>query len=132
MKHLFRMVIFSGISLFLTVLIIKGFHLKQGPEPFIITAILLAIIYFIINPLTKLILLPLNIITLGMVSIIAYILLFNFVLGRFGLASFHAWTFSGYSWGSLTIPTIPFNYMATVASSAILYSVIINLLMKLL
>lgn len=132
MKHLFRMVIFSGISLFLTTLIIKGFLVKQGPEAFIITTILLAIIYFIINPITKLILLPLNILTLGIVSIVAYILLFNFILGRFDLASFHAWIFSGYKWGLLNIPSIHLNYMTTVASSAILYSLIINLLMKLL
>jgi uncharacterized membrane protein YvlD (DUF360 family) len=126
------MVIFSGLSLYFTTLVISGFKIKGGAEAFIITTILLAIIYFIINPLTKLILLPLNLITLGLVSVVAYILLFNFVLGRFELASFHSWTFPGFKYGLLSVPKIPFNYMATIAGSAILYSLIINLLMKLL
>lgn len=122
------MIIFSGLSLYLTSLIIKGFIIKTDLNSLIIAAFILAIVYYLLTPLIKLILLPLNILTLGLISIIVYILLFNFVINKFNLVVIHSWVFPGYNFAGISVPQIEFNYWLTLITSSVLYSTIINLL----
>ncbi len=128
MKKILRMIIFSGLSFYITSLIIKGFAIKTDPYSLITAAFILAIVYYLITPLIKLILLPLNILTLGLVSIFVYILLFNFVINKFNLVVIHPWVFPGGNFGGISIPQIEFNYWLTLITSSVLYSTIINLL----
>ncbi|HEX7542556.1 MAG TPA: hypothetical protein VF385_00530, partial [Patescibacteria group bacterium] len=72
MKKILRMVIFSGVAIFLTALWNKGFIIKQDPIIYLKAALLIAAVYYLILPISKLILLPLNIISLGLVSVIFY------------------------------------------------------------
>lgn len=127
MKRIIRGIIFSGLSLYLTSLAIRGFTIKHDFKPFVFATLILAVVYYLIVPLSKLILLPLNVLTLGLVSVIAYILLFNYVIHYFGFISIHPWVFEGISIFGFIIPKTPLNYIATLISSALLYSTIINL-----
>lgn len=128
MKKIFRMIIFSGLSLYITSLIIEGFIIKTDLESLIIASFILAIVYYLLTPLIKVILLPLNILTLGLISIIVYVLLFNFLINKFNLVVIHPWVFPGYNFGGISIPKIEFNYWFTLITSSVLYSTIINLL----
>lgn len=128
MKRLFRMVIFSSLSLYLTSLMIKGFVIKKDLESFIAAALILAAVYYLLTPLIKVVLLPLNILTLGLVSAIVYILMFNYVINKFNLVTIQSWFFPGYSGFGFSVPSIEFNYWLTLISSSIMYSVLINLL----
>ncbi len=122
------MIIFSGLSLYLTSLVIKGFIIKTDLKSLIISAFLLAVVYYFLTPFIKLILLPLNILTLGVISIIVYILLFNYVINKFHLVTIQPWVFPGFNINGFYLPTIKFNYWLTVFISSVLYSTIINLL----
>lgn len=126
MKRIIRGIIFSALSLYLTSLVIRGFSIKYDFTPFIFATLILAVVYYLIVPLTKLILLPLNVLTLGLVSVIAYILLFNYVIYYFGFISIHPWIFEGIAIGGFIIPKTQLNYLSTLISSALLYSTIIN------
>lgn len=127
MKRIARSLIFSGLSLYLTSLIIAGFELKTDARSFLFAALIMAVVHYIIVPLSKLILLPLNIVTLGLVSVVAYILLFNYIINYFGFVSIHPWVFAGFVFKGLVIPKIAFNYIGTLITSAVLYSTIINI-----
>jgi len=122
------MIIFSGLSLYITSLIIKGFIIKTDWQSLIIASFILAVVYYLLTPLIKLVLLPFNILTLGLISIIVYVLLFNFVINKFNLVTIHSWVFSGYNFAGISIPKIEFNYWLTLITSSMLYSTIINLL----
>lgn len=128
MKKIFRMIIFSGLSLYITSLIIKGFIIKTDLNSLIIASFILAIVYYLFTPLIKVILLPLNILTLGLISIIVYILLFNFVINKFNLVIIQPWVFPGLNINGFSLPRIEFNYWLTLITSSVLYSTIINLL----
>lgn len=128
MKKITRMIFFSSVALYSTPFIIKGWQLKGDFNSFIITALILAFFYYFIVPLTKIILLPLNIITLGIVSLVVYLFLFNYVINRFGLVSITPWLSEETKVVGLTIPEIEFNYLQTLISSAVIYSTIVNLL----
>lgn len=128
MKKISRMIVFSVLSLYITSLIIKGFILKTELVPFIAASLILAIVYYFITPFLKLVLLPLNILTIGLATVIAYILIFNFVINYFGFISIKSWVFEGIQFGSINIPKMQINYITTLVISSILYSSIINLL----
>ncbi|HLD26582.1 MAG TPA: phage holin family protein [Patescibacteria group bacterium] len=126
MKRIIRGIIFSALSLYLTSLVIRGFSIRYDLKPFLLATLILAVVYYLIVPLSKLILLPLNILTLGLVSVVVYIFLFNYVIHYFGFISIHSWTFEGFTFSGLVIPKIQLNYLSTLISSALLYSTIIN------
>ncbi len=128
MKKITRMVIFSAISLYLTSYLIKGFIVKFEPKAFITTTIILALIYYLLNPLMKVIFFPLNVITVGFFGTIAYVLIFSFFINKLDLVKIVPWTFQGAVINGFNIPKIELNYWSEVALSAISYSTIINLL----
>ncbi|PIP14876.1 hypothetical protein COY88_01405 [Candidatus Roizmanbacteria bacterium CG_4_10_14_0_8_um_filter_35_28] len=125
MKKLFRMIIFSAIALFLTSLWNKGFIIKPDFSIYLKATLLIAFIYYLIVPLSKVILLPLNLLTLGFVSVVFYCFLFYFLANYFSLIIIKGWTFSG-------VGSIKLNSMTNIFVSAISVSTIINLLGKIL
>jgi uncharacterized membrane protein YvlD (DUF360 family) len=128
MKKIFRMIIFSTLSIYITSLLIKGFIIKSDLISLFISAFILAIFYYLLTPLMKLILLPLNFFTLGLASTIIYVLLFNYVINKFNLVLIKPWIFPGINLFGIFIPKIMFNYWLTLITSSIFYSSIINFL----
>lgn len=127
MKRIIRSIIFSALSLYLISIIIKGFSITYELKSFVFATLILAIVYYLVVPFSKLILLPLNILSLGLISVVVYIVLFNYVISYFGFISIRAWTFEGITISGFSIPKIEFNYLSTLISSALLYSAIINI-----
>lgn len=127
MKKILRSIVFSAISLYLTTLIVRGFIVKTDFKSYALAVLILAMVYYFVVPLTKLILLPLNILTLGLISTIAYIFIFNYVISYFGFVSIQSWSFPGANVYGFIIPKLGFNYLGTLITAAILYSGIINL-----
>lgn len=122
MKKLFRMIVFSAIAIFLTSVWDKGFIIKPDLMIYLKATLLIALIYYLVVPLSKIILLPLNFLTLGFVSVIVYCFLFYFLTNYFSLIEIKSWNFSGYN----------FSQLANIFVSAISISTIINLLEKIL
>ncbi|MFZ6035149.1 MAG: phage holin family protein [Patescibacteria group bacterium] len=118
MKKISRMIIFSLIALYLTTLWNQGFIIEASPWVFVKAALLSAVVYYMVRPLTKLVLLPLNILTMGMVGVAVYCLLFYLSASFFSLVSVTGWTFQG----------IDITQTANIFVSALSVSTIINLL----
>ncbi|MFA6017443.1 MAG: phage holin family protein [Patescibacteria group bacterium] len=96
MKKIIRMVIFSGVAIFITALWNKGFVIKPDWVIYLKAALLIAAVYYLVLPISKLILLPLNIISLGLVSVIFNSVVLFFLFNQFNLITVNAWTFSGF------------------------------------
>jgi len=116
------MIVFSAIAIFLTSVWDKGFIIKPDLMIYLKATLLIALIYYLVVPLSKIILLPLNFLTLGFVSVIVYCFLFYFLTNYFSLIEIKSWNFSGYN----------FSQLANIFVSAISISTIINLLEKIL
>lgn len=112
------MLFFSAAALYLTALWNKGFIIDGDISTYVKAAILVAIIYYLVRPLTKLVLLPLNILTMGLVSVVVYCFLFYFVADFFSLIEINSWVIQGVS----------LSKTANVFVSAISVSTIINLI----
>ena len=120
MKKIFRMIIFSGIAIFVTALWNKGFVIKMDPLIYLKASLIIALVYYLITPISKIILLPLNIFTFGFVSVIFYAVIFYFHLNHFDLAVIKEWVFLGNNISSLV----------NIFISSFSISAIINLLEK--
>jgi len=79
MKKIFRMIIFSGVAIFITALWNKGFVIKADPLIYLKASLIIALVYYLITPISKIILLPLNIFTFGFVSVIFYAVCFLWI-----------------------------------------------------
>lgn len=128
MKKIFRMIIFSGVAVILTALWNKGFIIQFDPTSILKASLAIALVYYLIIPLSKLILLPINVITLGLFSTVFYALIIYFVLTNLHLISINDWIFPGTNFLGITINkfSIPSFYNVFISSLSI--STIINLL----
>ena len=130
MKKIFRMIIFSGVAILLTSLWNKGFIIKSDPIIYIKAAFVIAGVFYLVAPVSKMVLLPLNILTFGLVSVIFYSLVFYLLLNRFDLINIKEWVFPGAKILGIELTKIKFSATANIFVSSLSISTIINFLEK--
>lgn len=126
MKKIIRMLVFSAVAVYLTSLWNNGFVVNYDLGVYVKASLLVALMFYLVRPLSKLILLPLNILTLGVISTVVYCFLFFFLTRYFGLINIKEWTFSGINLLGFSIGQIKFSQAANIFVSAISVSTIIN------
>lgn len=124
------MIIFSALALIFTSFWNKGFQLNINA--FLTATIVLALVFYLIVPLSKIILLPLNIITLGLMSFLVYLAILHLSSDAFHLFTITSWTFPGLSIFFVSIPKTYIPYLGNLVLSSVSISSIINLLEQLL
>jgi uncharacterized membrane protein YvlD (DUF360 family) len=130
MKKIIRMIGFSALAIYVTSYWNKGFVVGSNWQLLLKAALIIAIVNYLIVPITKLVLLPLNILTLGLVSTVVYFLIFYFILTRTSLFTIESWIFPGISWGGIAIKEANISLLLNVLVSALSITTIINLLEK--
>jgi uncharacterized membrane protein YvlD (DUF360 family) len=83
MKGLVRSLIFYTVSIYLVSLIVPGFKLNLNFYGLFICGAVLAFLFVFINPFFKFLLLPINIITMGLFSFLSQVLTFFVFLKMF-------------------------------------------------
>jgi hypothetical protein len=124
-------IIFSMVSIYLTSLWNYGFSFNKEPLAFFKTGLIIAIIFYLILPLAKIVLIPLNALTLGLASLVFYFAILHF-LSTYSIVAIKPWEFYGLSFWAIHIPKISINYLANLFLSALSISTIINLLENIL
>lgn len=132
MKKITRMIIFSATSLFFLDWINSGVIVPTDFKRLLISILLIALIYYIINPVLKILLLPINIITLGFASFAAYILIFITFNDSLSLISFKTWDFPGLSYQFLIIKKFTLSPLFNKIFSAFFIASVISFLELLL
>jgi hypothetical protein len=122
------MFIFSGIALYLVSLINKGFILPTDLNTFFQSILMIAFAYYLIVPVSKLVLLPINIFSFGLVSFGVFVLSIYIMSNHLGLITIKNWIFSGGTFLGITLSSITFDYTGNLILSSLLISIIIKLL----
>lgn len=128
MKRFIRKFIFSLIAVYLTNLWNKGFIIENNLLVHLKTAFLIFLTFYLIAPLAKIIFLPLNIITMGLLSSLINIFLFYFILINFSLVKIEKWYFNGLSLGFINISSFEIGFLTNILLVSFSISLIINLL----
>lgn len=132
MKKIIRMVVFSGVGIYLTFLWNKGFIIHLDPPTFLETTLLVALAYYLIIPIAKVILLPINILTFGLLSIALYALTFYVLAHYTGFIQITGWKFEGLTFVGINIHKTTVDYLANLFLASFSVSVIIKLLNRLI
>lgn len=118
MKALLRYFLINLVSLWITTEIIQGLSYTGGFRTLLIGAVVFTVINFLLVPLLKVLLLPLNLLTLGvfawLTNVLALYALTSF-LPQFKLMPYY---FPGFEFQGFTIPSVSLStlWVAIVAS----------------
>lgn len=128
MKYLLRSFLFYAFALWLTSQIIPGISIQGQWQGIFITACVLSLLMLTIQPLLKILFIPINIMTFGLLSwavnvIVIYLLTF-FVPGM----TISSWYFSGFSAYGFVIPGFTISYLLSLIIVTVVITTIVNIL----
>lgn len=132
MKTILRAIFINLITLYLVTLFFPGLTITNKLTTYLSAAIVWTLLNKIVKPIIKLLLLPINMITLGLfswvVNVITLFLLKYFIKG----VLIQAFTFNGFTYQGFVIPqmnfSIFFSYILTSIVLSLVHSTLIWLL----
>ncbi len=128
MKKFFRMLVFSSLALVVTSLWNNGFIISGGYLDLAKLIVLMAAIHYLLIPLSRIVLFPINLFTFGLASFLIFLLSFHLLSTYFHLIIIKNWQFYGLSLLFVQIPKMEINYVANLILCSLSVSSIINLL----
>ena len=122
MKEIIRRTVVNSLSIFLVSLFLTGLHVSGGFWSYLTAGFLLAVLTTLLDPVVKIITLPFNILTLGLLSFLTTLVslfILSFFYHNIGISNF---TFQGISFLGLKINQIQVaGILSYVAISATIY-----------
>ncbi|OGE31868.1 hypothetical protein A2631_01960 [Candidatus Daviesbacteria bacterium RIFCSPHIGHO2_01_FULL_44_29] len=128
MKRLLRSFLINLIALRVAILILPAFNLEGGIRVLLIGAVVFMFINLLVIPLVRIMLLPLNLLTLGIFSWVASVIglyILTLVVPQFKLMPY---TYPGGNFGGLVIPSFQLNIVGVAIVSSFLIGFIVNFL----
>lgn len=132
MKTILRAIFLNLVTLYLVALFFPGLSISNKLLTYLSAAVVWTLINKIVKPIIKLLLLPINLITLGLFAWVANVITL-FMLGSFikGVV-IQAFTFSGLNYQGFTIPSIHLNILFAYITTSIVLSLVHSALIWLL
>lgn len=131
MKTLLKKYIFLIVALWVVQTIIPGFSITGGLISYLLIALSLALVNTFIKPLLKIIFLPINMMTLGLFTVVINAFLLYATALFFPEMSFASWTLNSTNISGVQVPTIEFGIIATYVVTALTLSLVSTFLYKL-
>ena len=128
MKGLIRSVLFTGVGIFFTGMLVSSLSYSDSIKVLIISAAFLTLANFIVKPIIKIVTLPINLITLGIFSWLIDVFILYLVTIFINGFSISAFNFGGANLSGFIVPAIYLSkFWATVLISFFI-SLIVNVL----
>ena len=124
------MLLFASVALYLTALWNKGFIYSPDWVQFLQIAVLLALVSYMVVPLSKIILFPIHLLTFGLLSIVCYMALFYLVDKYSAMIVIKSWVLPGFNLAGVAIRQVTFSEAGNLLATSVSASVIINTLEK--
>ncbi|MBI2051179.1 phage holin family protein [Candidatus Roizmanbacteria bacterium] len=131
MRKISRMLLFSSVAFYLTALWNKGIILPVYWVHLVVSVVLIALTSYLVVPLSKVVLFPINILTFGLLSILCYVGLFYILDTYLSLVQFNNWVFPGITIIGVSLQKVAISYAGNLLLSALSTSAIINILERL-
>lgn len=124
MKKLLRSVVINIFALWLTSQLVGGFSYSGGWQTLALAAVVFGMINLLIRPLVKLLLLPINLLTLGLLGWLVNVLMLYLLTMLIPKIKLEAFEFSEVAYKGFLIPTLEISRFY----AAVLTSFLINLI----
>lgn len=128
MKYLLRVFLFHVFALWIVSQVIPGLVIDGNWLTVFFAGFILSLLMTFVRPLLKILFVPINIITFGLLSwlvnvIVIYI--FSILVTQIQIVS---WTFPGWSWAGFALPRADVSYVPSLIIISIAVTFITNLL----
>lgn len=125
MKTLFRNIIIYCLALYVLSILIEGVKILGGLQTYVIAGFVLMLLQVVLKPVLNILTLPLNLVTLGLFSVITSGILLYLLTVLVPRVVVQAFEFQGTSIAGFIIPRMHLNSLATLLLSAMVLSSII-------
>lgn len=128
MKKLLRSVVFHVFALWLTSAMIPALSISGNLWGMLSAGFTLAIMMILLKPLISLILLPVNILTLGLLGWFVNVIVLYLWTALVPQVTLQSWSFPGLSWGGFVVPTASVSYTWTLIIVSLVITAIVTVL----
>lgn len=128
MKHLIRVFLFNVFGLWLTSQLVPGLVAPGGWQTILFAGFTLSILMLIVVPILKILFIPINILTFGLLSWLINVIVIYLLTVFVPEIQIREWTFQGTSWAGFVIPSIHFNYLMALIVTSFCISTITDVL----
>lgn len=132
MRKLIVAILATAASLFATSYLIKGFVVNPTASSYLVAAIVLLIMNGLLLPLIKLLMLPINLLTLGLFRWLANVFVIYLFDLLYGGVQISAYDFTGFSTSLIAFPPGHISLFWTLVLSSLTFSLSYNLISGLL
>lgn len=128
MKKYLRSLLITFASLIIAARFIPAISFAEGEKTILVTALALTVVNLIVKPIIDLLLLPVNLLTLGLfrwlVNVFAFYLAFLLV-PQFEIEPF---LFPGFTRGGFVVPMVQFSFFWTLVLTSFIISLVMGFL----
>lgn len=128
MKHLIRVFLFNVFGLWLTSQILPALVAPGGWQTILFAGFVLSILMLIVVPILKILFIPINIVTFGLLSWLINVIVIYLLTVFVPEIQVRPWTFPGAHWAGFAIPAIPLNYFLALVVTSFCISTITDVL----
>jgi putative membrane protein len=132
MKKYLRLSLLNTISLFVVSTIFPGLVTPSNLLELLYSGVIFTIINIFVKPIIKLFLLPINLITLGLFRWLSNVLVLFILTNLINNLEIISFTSSTINQAGFTIPSLNFNYLASLILASFLLSLMFNIANKVL
>lgn len=128
MKHLLRVFLFNVFGLWFTSQILPSLVISNNWQSLLTAGLVLSILMLTVQPLLKILFIPINIMTFGLLSWLINVIVLYILTIFVADVTVRAWTFPGATSFGFVIPPIHLSYYVALIVSALTVTFFTNLL----
>ena len=128
MKYITRLFLFTVFALWLTSQLLPALTITGGWHTMLLAGVVLSLLMLIVAPLLRILFIPINIITFGLLSWLINVIVLYILTIFVPEVVVRAWTFPGFMWAGFVIPKQPLSYPLALIASSLLVTFFSNLL----
>ncbi len=128
MKHLVRVFLFNMFGLWFTSQLLPPLVIVGNWQSLVTAGFVLSILMLTVQPLLKILFIPINIMTFGLLSWLINVIVLYLLTVFVSEVRIHAWLFPGITWSGFVIPSVAFSYTLSLIICALTVTFFTNLL----
>lgn len=128
MKSLVKNTAICAVGLYTVPFVFSGLHITGGITNYILGAVVLSVLFYIIKPIVSAITFPINAITFGGFSFLINAAMFYLLTIFLPFISISAFTFPGVNIGGFIIPSLYFSTFFSYIVISLAFSLVVTLI----
>jgi putative membrane protein len=128
MKYIVRSFLFSVFALWLTSEIFPALVINDGWQLILLAGLVLALLMIIVRPILKILFIPINILTFGLMSWVINVIVIYILTIVVPEVRIQPWTFPGFSFYGFVVPAIHLSYPVAMVITSLMVTFLSNIL----